>query len=161
MGDSVLFVCTANMCRSPMAEYLLREELPKESAWTVRSAGTDAADGMPATDQAVSAMEEIGVDMGRHRSRRLTRETADEADVIVVMTAAHAERIEWRFPDVAHKVCRLKSFVPNAASEDTDIPDPIGLGEYIYRAIRDEMQVAMPQLCRYLESIEKEKRGQP
>ena len=146
----LVFVCTANMCRSPMAEFLMREELRDDNGIKVCSAGTDAGYGMPATGQAVVAMEELGVDMSMHRSQPLTRELIDAADLVVVMTASHVTRILWRFPDAADKVRLLKSFLPRVGRDDDEIPDPIGLSDMVYRGTRDSMREAMPHILQFL-----------
>lgn len=148
----VLVVCTANVCRSPMGEYLLRRELGPDSRWEVRSAGVAAGEGMPASAQSVLAMAELGEDLTGHVSQPLTRELVDAASLVVVMTADHAARVRWRYPNSATKVRLLKSFMPTDDGE-TDIPDPIGLSDMTYRRVRDEMQAAMPGLAEYLRRI--------
>jgi len=146
----LVFVCTANMCRSPMAEYLMRVELGGDDEIQICSAGTDAGYGMPATGQAVEAMEELGVDMSMHRSQPLTRELIDAADLVVVMTASHVTRILWRFPDAADKVRLLKSFLTRVGRDDDEISDPIGLSDMVYRGTRDSMREAMPHIVEFL-----------
>ncbi len=149
----VVFVCTANMCRSPMAEHLFRLAWGPDTPCQVFSAGTDASDGMPATFQASRAMKEIGVDLREHSSQMLTRELVDAADLIVVMTANHAQRIAWRFPDAAPKVRLLKSFVPGVPGEEQEVPDPIGLSDCVYRAVRDDMRAAMPAIVEHIRRL--------
>ncbi len=151
-GPLIVFVCTANMCRSPMAEYLLKDSLEPGSTWRVVSAGTDAPHGMPPSYQAVQVLKEWGIEMDEHRSDPLTREVVDDASVIIVMTTSHAARIRWRFPDAEGKVRLLKSFLRNSYGNDTDIPDPIGLSDVVYRGIRDLMKEAMPTLIDYVEN---------
>lgn len=151
-GPLIVFVCTANMCRSPMAEYLLKDSLEPGSTWRVVSAGTDAPNGMPPSYQAAEVLKEWGIEMSGHRSCSLTREIVDDASVIVVMTTSHAARIRWRFPDAEKKIRLLKSFLRNSYGNDTDIPDPIGLSDVVYRGIRDLMKEAMPALIDYVEN---------
>lgn len=149
----VVFVCTANMCRSPMAEHLFREAWGSQAPCRVVSAGTDASDGMPASYQSVAAMGELGVDLRTHRSQMLTRELVDVADLIVVMTASHAQRIAWRFPDAAPKVRLLKSFVAGTPGDEVEVPDPIGLSDSVYRAVRDDMRAAMPAIVEFVRRL--------
>ncbi len=159
-GRLIVFVCTANMCRSPMAEYLFTADAGRDASWLACSAGTDAGEGMPATQQAVEAMAERGIDVTRHRSRPLSRELVDSSDLVVVMTQSHASRILWRFPDAAPKVRLLKSFLPEVHAEDLDVPDPIGLSSVVYAAIRDLMSEAMPEIMNVLRLMDRQhKRG--
>ena len=144
----VLFVCSGNACRSPMAEYLLRDWLGRDSRWTVRSAGTSALDDLPATREAIDVMRERKIDMTRHLSRHVTSELVDAASAIVVMTAAHRATIEERFPDARRKTFLLKSFSLEGRGEDVD--DPIGLSVDAYRRTRNEIEAALPDLVLYL-----------
>lgn len=151
---SIVFVCTANMCRSPMAEYLMRDAVEGRGlGWEVSSAGTSAPDGMPASYQAVLAMADLDIDMNEHRSQPLSREMVDAADLIVVMTADHESRVTWRFPDAADKIRRLRSFVPEVLADDMDVPDPIGLSDFVYRGIRNDMRVAVVNIIEHVEQL--------
>jgi protein-tyrosine-phosphatase len=74
----VLFVCTGNICRSPMAEYMFRRHLESQPGWKSRSAGVMAGYGAPASRYAVKAAREIAIDMREHRSQPVTRELVDD-----------------------------------------------------------------------------------
>ena len=90
---NLLCVCTGNMCRSPMLEYLLKQELPKHGIdAVVTSAGTDTVDGSSATDHSITVMNEIGIDISAHRSRQMTHAIAEQNDVFVVMTTSFTVR---------------------------------------------------------------------
>ena len=84
---NVLIVCRANMCRSPMAEFLLRHHLEQSSIsdWTVHSAGAAAVDGWPAAEGAVEALRELGLDLTAHRSRSVAQAMLDQADLVLFM----------------------------------------------------------------------------
>lgn len=151
-SSTILFVCTGNICRSPMAEYLLRQRLPESSGWVVRSAGVAAPRGMHASEHASEVLNELGIDMQAHQSRLLDQEMVAAAAVIVVMTSAH-RRLVWSMaPGGAHKVALLKSFDPAAAG--TDVEDPIGLSVEIYRGVREEISAALPGLMAFMDVLQ-------
>ena len=144
----ILFVCTGNICRSPMEEYLFREHHARGRDWRVGGAGTHAPEGQPASREAVRVLKDLGIDLKPHRSRMLTQELVDEASVIVVMTEGHRQICLERFPDAAEKVHVLKSF--DAEALDVDVMDPIGYSKMVYRAVRDEIAAALYGLESYL-----------
>jgi len=145
----IVFVCTGNVCRSPMAEYLLRHHLRGDAAFQVDSAGLFAISGLPASPAAVAVLREQGINLAPHRSRPLSKEMVDGADWIVVMTAGHANEVVARHADAAGKVRLLTSFGRQAGS-GRDISDPIGCSVATYRAIRDEIDAALLDLILFL-----------
>ena len=144
----LLFVCTGNICRSPMAEYLMRRWLGPDAEWHVESAGVSAADGLPASEEAIQVLRELGIALDPHRSRRLTPDLVDPASAIVVMTASHRSAIEASFPQARGKVFLLRSF--GASGVDQDIEDPIGASVDTYRRVRDEINAVLPDLAIFL-----------
>jgi len=136
----ILLVCTGNVCRSPMAEYLLRSAKPPEAPWEIFSAGLSATAGMPATAEAIQALQEWKLDLSGHRSRPLTSELVQRADLILAMTQQQADEIRSRFPEAASKVRLLGSFGVRPVGE---IPDPIGQSLSGYRRTRDLINSAV------------------
>ena len=148
----IVFVCTGNICRSPMAEYMFRKHMEDNGEWEVCSAGVMTEYGAPASRFGVKALREIAIEMKDHRSQPMGRDLVDKADVIVVMTSAHRDILLERYPDAESKVVLLKSLDPE--SDGGDLLDPIGLSLDVYRHIRDEIGKAMYGVERYLEEKE-------
>lgn len=134
----ILFVCTGNICRSPMAEVLLRHRLEQEGLtdWQVGSAGTWAVDGRVASRYAVQVMDEQGLDLAPHRSRVVSRRIIEEADVVLAMTHDHAEALRLEFPDQAAKICLLSEM---KGGHRYDIGDPYGGPLTEYQTCADEL----------------------
>ena len=129
--DKIIFICTGNTCRSPMAEGLFRAHGGEEkTGLTAASAGLFTQDGMPASQNAVAAAAELGADITAHRSRMLTPDMAHDAHYLVCMTGAHYDRLCELFPDCADKVFTL---LPE------DISDPFGGDLETYRRAAAEI----------------------
>jgi protein-tyrosine-phosphatase len=112
--SGILVVCTGNICRSPMAEGFLRASLARrlgDDAPAVRSAGLAGWDGSGATDEAIRAAGELGVDIGAHVARHLDDPILDEPDLIVCMTAEQRDAIARSRPDVAGRTFTLSELV--------------------------------------------------
>jgi glycine hydroxymethyltransferase len=145
---NVLFVCTGNVCRSPMAEGLFRRLLAGRDDIRVQSAGVSAGRGMPASRHAVQALSVDGVELADFRSQPLSEELVGQATHIFVMTRDHKRLIELLFPEAAEKTYLLREFEPGAP----DVPDPIGLGRETYERCRDILKRALPALLRFVEN---------
>ena len=120
---SVLFVCRANLCRSPMAACLLRDLLSRRGdpgAWRIESAGAWAQEGAPAAPLARRALGEWGLDLPDHRSRSVSRELLQGFQLTLAMERGQAEALRAEFPDLAPRVYLLSEM----AGRGTDLPDP-------------------------------------
>lgn len=145
MDKKILFVCTGNSCRSPMAEVmfkkLLEENFPEES-FKVGSAGVAAFDGASSTIEARQAVEKRGLDLSQHRARAIAREMLDEADIVFTMTQRQKEEIKSISPEFLEKVFILREYVqlPDdiiGSEECFDIEDPIGGSSEVYEKCAD------------------------
>lgn len=147
MQWTMLLVCTGNTCRSPMAEAIARSILARrhgvepdalESVGiNVMSAGLMAHNGQPASDEAASAADAMGLDLGSHHAQRVTVEMINQADVIYCMTDAHRDALIATAPHAADRIFRLDT--------QQDVDDPMGQGPQAYRAAADQIRQSLEQ----------------
>ncbi len=148
---TLLFVCTGNTCRSPMAEALARRALANKAGWRVISAGLGAVNGQPPSPHAVKAMRALGVDISTHRSQMVTNRLVREADIILGLTHGHVEGLAYLFPDAAEKTFVLRDFDAPLGSFDKDISDPIGGPLESYLVCRDQIEQGVTTMLQHLE----------
>jgi protein-tyrosine-phosphatase len=122
---SILFVCTANQCRSPMAEVLFKQKLSERSnpdGWTVESAAAWGASGERATENARQVAAENDLDLDPHRSQRVEDIDLNAFDLILVMQAGHQEGLRTEFPHLAERIRLLSEM----SGSHYDVRDPAG-----------------------------------
>jgi glycine hydroxymethyltransferase len=145
----VLFVCTGNVCRSPMAEGLFRKLVAGRDDVSVRSAGVSAGRGQPASLDAVRALERAGIDLAKFRSQPVSEDLVAEATHIFCMTREHKRLLELFYPEAAGKTLLVRELEKGSP----DVPDPIGQGRETYERCRDAIQRALPALLKHIDTM--------
>ncbi|WP_251551774.1 low molecular weight protein arginine phosphatase [Neobacillus muris] len=130
----ILFVCTGNTCRSPMAEAILKNK--NINGIEVKSAGIYAATGSDASPNAKQVLAKNKIDH-QHRSTLLSKAEADWADLILTMTTSHKFAIQQQYPEAIHKVYTLKEFT--GADFNQDVIDPFGGSVEVYEKTFQEL----------------------
>jgi len=148
----ILAICTGNICRSPMAEGILRARLSPRAAEfaTVASAGTAAMAGIPASAHSVEACRRHEIDIAGHRSRPLTPEMIDEADLILVMEDHHRQAVLRMRRDAADRTHLVSQFAADGPGAGVGVDDPIGheIDTYlaVFRRLDEYITRAMPRI---------------
>ena len=154
MPGTILTVCTANICRSPMAAALLQHALAGQPeplrSLKVVSAGVAARAGDPISENSVIAMKKVGLDLSGQRSRPLTQELLGEAALVLCMTETHRAMIQLTADPAPKNIFLFREFMPREA--DKEIGDPYGGPLKIYEAARDEMVEAIPSLVEFIKT---------
>jgi protein-tyrosine-phosphatase len=151
----ILFVCTGNTCRSPMAEALFRQ-MDKEGTHEVRSAGIAACDGLPASANATQILQNRGIHCN-HTTKRVNKELIDWADLILTMTFSHKLFLLNQYDEAKEKIFTLKEYVTTEEELETDeklnwdISDPFGGDLEEYKACAEEIESSLEKLYKLLE----------
>jgi glycine hydroxymethyltransferase len=148
---TVLFVCTGNVCRSPMAEGIFRQAVQGRGNYGVISAGLGAMHGQPPSAFAVQAVKELGIDITGLRSRMLTPEMVQQADYIFGMTHSHVDTVMLLYPQAAEKTFLLREFDETLDTFEKDISDPIGGSYEVYLNCRDQIEQGIVSLLCFIE----------
>ena len=147
MAYTVLFICTGNICRSPMAEGLFRDYAKKNSSdFAVKSAGVGAQNGLSPSENSVQAMSDIGIDITEQNSQMVTAELVKEANIIIGMTQGHVDMVNLMFPEATEKTFILGEFDQSIPLHEREIADPIGGSYEVYSLCRDQIKEGIVSL---------------
>ncbi len=145
----VLFVCVANICRSPMAQAIF-DALAEDEGLPLRaeSAGTAALEGRPIAPNAMSALEEVGIYPVSHSARRVSEAMVGEAEVVLAMTPQHAATLRQLGSNPARGIHPLPEYAMGIPGEG--IPDPYGLTMAAYRSTLRQLYEHMEHVVKRL-----------
>jgi protein-tyrosine phosphatase len=142
----ILFICTANICRSPMAEAIFNALVEEKGLdWQATSAGVAALEGEDITPNARAALEEVGIYAESHRARQISQAILEEADLVLVMSPRQARVLYRSFGSLSDKVHILPGYAKGTFNEE-GIPDPYGHTMTTFRA-------SVRQLLGYIEKV--------
>ncbi len=151
----ILVVCTANICRSPMAAGLLRHFLAGQTeplrSLRVVSAGIAARDEDGISENAAIAMKKVGIDLKDHVSQPLTQHLLDNALVVLCMTESHRAMIQLQFDPVPRHLYLFRQFLPPPV--DPEVDDPYGGPLSVYEACRDSLVEAVPSIVNLVKTL--------
>lgn len=136
----ILFVCTGNTCRSPIAEWYFNNKSQKKNIdnyLIADSAGISTIDGLPASDNSIAVMEEIGVDLNTHLAQQITNEMVNNAYLVLTMSESHKLHLTQLNKAWTDKIFTLKEFTNETKNNDIDIFDPYGSNIKKYRKVRN------------------------
>ena len=148
----IIFVCTGNICRSPMAQYYAQSVINKRANsenYYIESAGINAYQGEGSTQNAIDAMKQYGIDLSKHKANTLENSLIEEADYIIGMTELHKNILMQIYPKLKNKIFTLREVAGNDMYS-MDIEDPWGYNLDVYVNIAKQI---VENVDKFLEKI--------
>ena len=146
----VLFVCTGNTCRSPMAEGLFKA-MPDAAGFESASAGVSAYPGSLMSRETEQILAEKNATLPDFRSQPVTEDLVRNADAVFCMTEGHLALLEHQFPEFEEKYHLVCDFVDINGRVGIDVPDPIGMGARAYRQVATVLEAALGGVLGFLQ----------
>lgn len=154
---NILFVCTGNTCRSPMAEGIFKALLKDNNIdnINVSSAGISTFEGDSANEKAIYTLRNKGIDIKSHKSRQITKEIIENSDLILTMTKSHKRMILNALPEYLNKIFTIKEYVyinnnEELTGKNLNIADPYGLDYNIYEKCAAEIEENLKKIIEIL-----------
>ena len=138
---SVLFICTGNLHRSPMAEYLFKDLLSDTSGWQITSAGTYTQNGLRTNNEVLTVLKSYGIDASTHRTKIVTRRKLQNHNLVLCLASNHKEALRAEFPDLKDRIYLLSEM----AGKTDSVADPIGGPLLEYRTTAREIREYLVQ----------------
>lgn len=149
---AVLFVCTGNTCRSPMAEQIFNEQARGLSAHAF-SAGLDAKPGSPINPQAATALTQLGYNSTARSSTMVSTEAVEEADVILTFTENQKNELGQRFPAAIEKLFTISEYANTEIGKSEDVADPYGKSAEVYKETAETIDSLVELIVGSLKTI--------
>ena len=152
----IVFVCTGNTCRSPMAEGIFKHLISKKdnlkNKYDALSAGLYTCEGQRVNDYSIRALNNLGIDISNYTSLSFSRKIAQSAHLILTMTKSHRDSIIEVLPDAKKKVFTLKEYAYNDTdNQSINIEDPFGMPYEVYEKCSLEINKAIEELIKRLD----------
>jgi len=152
MKSQILFVCTGNTCRSPMAQGLMNAQIQEQNLseqYDVKSAGVAAFAGSPASIETRNILLDRGIDFEDFRSSKVTQYLLEESDYIFCLSRMHREAILSQFPQFRERALLVGEFLGEEKTKD--IADPYGLGDQAYKLVEKQLAVAIENILNFVQ----------
>lgn len=148
----IMFICTGNICRSAMAEGMMKKLIKENNIDAeVYSCGIYAETGDYATYNAIEAVKEYGVDISSHRATSISDSKIEEMDLILCATQSHKQSVLSLNSELQGKVFTMKEYAKlNKNGQDMDIKDPWGYNEFVYRKCASEIEECLEEIVKNL-----------
>jgi len=148
---NVLFVCTGNTCRSPLAEVLFRDLVKATQDYAVNSAGVGAFSGQAASRHSAKLAKERDLDLSKHQSKAVTIDLVDQATHIFALGRSHLAALLMDYPEAEDKIYLLSEFTADDKLRGKDVSDPFGGDLEEYREMQEHLDKLLPSIHAFIE----------